>query len=241
MNVLRDRLIAQYAEHYQHTNKSIAVHDNAARRKATNELLFGHLMADVPPGARVLDLGCGTGIFLSWLAGHDGVQAAGVDQSPSQIEIAQAALPQCEIHCQDGLAYLEAHPDTFAAIYCFDVLEHVPGNDLLLRWVESARAALRPGGFLVSRVPNAANLTGGYSRYIDLTHERMFTRGTLEQLLRAGGFADITNIPLRLPHLTGRVRQLAERALHRAVFLACGRGQERTFTTNVCAVAYRRP
>ena len=241
MSILRERLISQYSEHYQRINKSIGAHDDASRRKATNDVLYGRLMTTVPASAKVLDLGCGTGIFLSWLVTHTHVEVVGVDQSAAQIELARQALPQCQLVCDDGLAFLQANPAAFGAIFCFDVLEHVPGNDLLLRWVESARQALRPGGFLVCRVPNAANLTSGYSRYIDLTHERIFTRGTLEQLLRAGGFDGVEHIPLVLPHVTGRMRQLAETALHRAVFLVCGRGRERAFTTNICSVGYRPP
>lgn len=239
MDNLRDRLISQYTDHYRRINTSIAADSGSARRTATNDLVFGDLLAEVPGDSTVLDLGCGTGIFLSWLSSHPHVRAVGVDQSETQARIAAESLPSCQIHCADGLAFLRENPGAFAAIFCFDVLEHIPGDDLLLEWVETARSALTPGGFFVCRVPNGANLTSGYSRYIDMTHERLFTRVSLLQLLDAGGLERARNIPLKLAHPSGRLRQGVEYALHRAVYLVCGRGRERTFTTNVCAVGYR--
>jgi hypothetical protein len=121
-------------------------------------------------------------------------------------------------------------------MFCTDVLEHIP-EDALLEWVETARAALAPGGVFVCRVPNAANLTGSQARYIDLTHERCFTVQSLEQLLTAGGFARSRVLPIRTGHLTGRVRSAMEKLLHRAVYKVCGASANGVFTTNLVACA----
>src|SRR5436305_12724695 len=44
----------------------------------------------IEPGARVLDLGCGEGELLEWLAGNKGVEARGVEISGSKVQRAIA-------------------------------------------------------------------------------------------------------------------------------------------------------
>jgi SAM-dependent methyltransferase len=204
--------------------------------------MYGPLLAPLPAGSHVLDLGSGTGVLLSWLAQQPSIIATGVDSSPGQVEAARRSLgaSSARVVLQDGLAFLRAHPATFAGIFCLDVLEHLPTLDLCLEWVEASRDALLPGGFFLGRVPNAANLTGTYGRYIDLTHHRAFTRPSLIQLLEAADLTEARVVPIRSGHATGRARLALEHALHRAVFLLCGNGLESVFTNNVCALARRR-
>ena len=103
----------------------------------------------------------------------------------------------------------------------------------------TAARALKPGGFFVARSPNAANLAACYSRYIDLTHERCFTSGTMLQLFEAAGLSDARILPIRSNHLTGRLRLRLEHAFHKVLFRFLGRGPESVFTSNVCAVGFK--
>jgi 2-polyprenyl-3-methyl-5-hydroxy-6-metoxy-1,4-benzoquinol methylase len=238
MSHYREVLIQQYIRHYSRINRSINPADLYLHNLASMQLMYGNLIASLPSGGKVLDLGCGTGILLSWLARQPGIVSVGVDSSGTQIESAKRNLPNIEITCADGLVYLRKHPEEFDGIFCTDMLEHIPDLDLCFDWLEAAREALRPGGFFFCRVPNAANLTGTYSRYMDLTHERCFTSASLLQLLEAGGFEKCRIIPIQAAHLSGRIRLVMEAFLHRAVFRICGRGLERVFTYNVCAVGF---
>ncbi len=198
---------------------------------------FWFCAASFRPGARILDLGCGVGFLLNWLARRPGIVAVGVDASASQLEIARANLPNVEFSGEDWNTCGQI-PNRSTGFFA-DVLEHIPGTDLCIEWVQTARAALRPGGFFVCRRPNGANLTASYSRYIDLTHERIFTEVSILQLLEAGGLSGGRVLPIRAGSLGGRTRIAVEAGLHRMIYRLCGQGQVHHFTYNVFAVGYR--
>jgi SAM-dependent methyltransferase len=106
------------------------------------ELLDAHL----PPGAPVLDLGCGCGLPAARiLAGR--YRVTGVDLSPVQIERARALVPQAEFVCADMTA-VEFPAASFAAVVCLYAIIHVPLAeqpallDRMALW-------LRPGGLLL--------------------------------------------------------------------------------------------
>ena len=239
MSRLRTILAAQYAEHYARINASTDPAALPARVFKGMDAMYGPLLRRLPAGAKVLDLGCGTGFLLRWLADQPNLVPVGVDASPGQLAVAADRLPQVEIVCRDGLDYLREHPETFDGIFCIDVLEHVPGDDLLLEWVETAVAALTPGGFFVCRTPNAANLMAAHARYMDLTHQRCFTSASILQLLAAGGLTDCRTLAPRAASWSGRLRLGVETLLHRALFRVCSCGPEQIFTRDVCAVGFR--
>ena len=238
MSRLREKLIDQYADHYARVNADINPTLMRPRTFDMYQRTFGPALAGLPQGARVLDAGCGTGFLLYWLSKQPGLVPVGADSSASQIEVLRRHLPSVEVHCADGLEFMRQHRGEYHAIFCTDLLEHIPG-DGLLDWVETAREALAPGGVFVCRVPNAAHLTAAHTMYLDLTHERCFTEVSLRQLMLAAGFADYRVLPLRLGHLTGRMRMAAEWLLHRAVFLACGEARKQVYTHNLHAAAVK--
>lgn len=240
MSSVRDRLIETYADFYGRINDNIEPQALTLRDFQAMQLMYRELVRALPPNSKVLDLGCGTGFLLNWLSQQPGIVPIGVDSSVSQVEIAIRNLPGIEIDCDEGLHYLRQHPNKFSGIFCTDVLEHIPGKDLCLEWVEAAVSALQPGGFFYCRVPNAANLTGCYSRYMDFTHERAFTSTSLLQLMEVGGLKNCRIVPIRSAHLIGNLRLIIEYLLHRSIFLICGRGRERCFTYNVCAVGFKK-
>lgn len=240
MNQLRNLVIEQYAEHYSRINSVTNPTQIPSSTLNSMQLIYGDLIAPLSVGSKVLDLGCGTGFLLYWLSLQPGIIPVGIDSSRTQVEVARQSLPDIEINYGDGLDYLQNHSNEFSGIFCTDVLEHIPGQDLCLKWVQTVQIALQPGGFFFCRVPNAANLTGSYSRYMDLTHERSFTSSSLLQFLEVTGLQNCQIKPIRAAHLSGRIRLVVEQLLHKSIFLICGRGKEQVFTSNVCAVGFKR-
>jgi SAM-dependent methyltransferase len=123
--------------------------DLASRRSAFIEASVAWIRDrfGLGPGARVIDLGCGPGLYTSRLA-HTGAQVTGVDFSPRSIEHAREAAARegldVEYRLGDYLALdLEGGHDLALMIMC-DVCALSPDQrELLLRRV---RDLLRPGG-----------------------------------------------------------------------------------------------
>jgi 2-polyprenyl-3-methyl-5-hydroxy-6-metoxy-1,4-benzoquinol methylase len=138
--------------------------------------------------ARICDIGCGWGhLLLSlWASGYKNLY--GVEISDTQLAMAKKGLPQeINLFCGDGVSYIKETKELFDLITIFDLLEHMD----VAQSVELLRGCyekLLPGGSVVIRVPNMANILSAYSRYMDITHINGHTEWSLFQLLDLSGF-----------------------------------------------------
>ena len=98
------------------------------------------------PNPKILDVGCGGGILSASLA-KAGAQVTGLDLSEASIQIArQYALEQdlkIDYRYESVHEVVEKQAETFDAVTCMEMLEHVPEPDQIV--VACARA-LKPGG-----------------------------------------------------------------------------------------------
>jgi len=101
----------------------------------------------IPPGAHVLELGCGAGIPMTATIAT-GRHVTGVDISPGQIERARANVPTAEFVVAD-MATLDWPEGSFDAVVAFYSLTHLPREELrpLLGRIGSW---IRPGGLFVA-------------------------------------------------------------------------------------------
>lgn len=162
------------------------------------ERALGDLRAMAPVG-RLLDVGCGTGLFLE-LARRQGWQVCGIELSRSLVERLRRET-DLEIWQGDFLA--APHPPaSFGVITMWDFLEHVLDPLAVLR---RARELLLPSGVLLvftidtsSFFNLAGNLlyaaTRGWLRrpvelLYDARHNYYFSRRSLLSLLDRAGFS----------------------------------------------------
>lgn len=110
------------------------------------------------PGARVLDLGCGTGAFLE-RARAAGLDAFGIDISPEMAAVAEQRLGPGIVRVQrlQDVNDVESW-DALLALslpfnYCASIAE---AREVLARF----HRALRPGGLVVLHMAHAPNATG---------------------------------------------------------------------------------
>jgi 2-polyprenyl-3-methyl-5-hydroxy-6-metoxy-1,4-benzoquinol methylase len=116
----------------------------------------GFLTAGVPPGGRVLDVGCGRGVILGPLADR-GFEVHGVEISA---EAARGADPRAKLRIAPRLADAGFDAAFFDEVVIWHVLEHLADPRETLA---EARRILRPGGRLVVAVPNFASAQARWS------------------------------------------------------------------------------
>ncbi|MFL5731964.1 MAG: class I SAM-dependent methyltransferase, partial [Chloroflexia bacterium] len=106
------------------------------------------LAALLPPGAAVLDLGCGPGVpVTAWLAGH-GYAVTGVDISEKQLDLARQHAPAATFLKAD-MAALDFPPSTFDAVVAFYSIIHLPREEqpALMQRIHNW---LKPGGLFLA-------------------------------------------------------------------------------------------
>jgi ubiquinone/menaquinone biosynthesis C-methylase UbiE len=108
-------------------------------------------------GDRVLDVGCGSGLFLPSIYKNT-TQIHAVDTSPALLEEARSVVENCKL---EGTVVMEADVEklafedaSFDAIIAVDVLHHFQNLDLCLN---EMKRVLRPGGKLIIFEPNKLN------------------------------------------------------------------------------------
>ncbi|MCB9729987.1 MAG: class I SAM-dependent methyltransferase [Deltaproteobacteria bacterium] len=145
------------------------------RRRVLDSVL-GRL--ELPPGARICDLGCGTGGNLPMLQAHG--EVVGVERDESAARMARESTG---LDVRQGSAEATGLPaHSFDLVCMFDVLEHLPAEGPALAEV---RRILRPGGRLLLTVPAFMMLWSGHD--VALHHHRRYRRaGLARELLNAG-------------------------------------------------------
>jgi SAM-dependent methyltransferase len=155
----------------------------------------------LPPGARILDVGCGSGWLCEYFA-RFGYEVTGIDISPDLIEMARERLSKVPYGAdhERGLRYrflvhdIEAVPiaETFAAIICYDALHHFENEHAVLKHLA---AMLDYGGqlfVLEGERPPEGSETEEELRSVMREYETLespFSREYLLSLLREHGFA----------------------------------------------------
>lgn len=105
------------------------------------------LVARLPPGARLLELCCGSGAPETRRLAQR-FELTGVDVSPRQVERTRAAIPEAEFVCAD-VTELDLPDGSFAGVVCFYGFNHIP-RELLAPLLASIHAWLVPGGWLLT-------------------------------------------------------------------------------------------
>jgi SAM-dependent methyltransferase len=138
-------------------------------------------LADVAPGERVLDAGCGDGVTLGWLQSR-GAQATGIDLSWPMARVCDAA--GCRVAVQDlerpGLRAV------FDWVLCIGAMEFVADPAGALRRLAEC---LAPGGRLVLLYPRRGALGSLYSLYHRSHGARIhtFDRRQVTELMNGAG------------------------------------------------------
>lgn len=144
--------------------------------------------------ARILDVGCGCGHFLSYLKNKGYLDASGIDVSPQQVDycVKTAGVRASLANASEFLKDKAGHYDFISMM---SMLEHLP-KDSVVPMLRAACSSLRGGGTLIVVVPNMSSIIASALRYRDFTHECGFTETSLNQVLWMAGFREIELFPM---------------------------------------------
>jgi 2-polyprenyl-3-methyl-5-hydroxy-6-metoxy-1,4-benzoquinol methylase len=169
------------------------------RFRGSADEIRGRLSSYLPifeGGGPVLDVGCGRGELLDLFREH-GIAARGIDMNASMVQLCREHGHAAER--ADALGYLQSLPaQSLGGLIAIQVVEHLEPA-YLIRVLEAAFRALRPGAPIVLETINAACWTAFFESYLrDFTHRWPLHPDTLAYLIRASGFAQV-RIDFRSP------------------------------------------
>ena len=190
--------------------------------------------------AEILDTGCGNGGFLWWLQQIGYKNSSGIDISQEQIQIARG-LGIKNVECADLIGFLGSKQGYYDVIFVMDVIEHFNKNEIL-GILKLTFDSLNSGGEVIIQTPNGESLFSGRLGYGDFTHEVIFTKSSLNQILQATGFKDTEFYPMEpVPKgLKSAVRYLLWKGIETILkfYMAIETGSfSGIFTQNIIAVA----
>ena len=109
-------------------------------------------LAQMGRGARVADLGCGSGVFTDLL--HNlGYDAVGLDISPKLIALGRAKYPNVEFH-EGDVEHLPFATGSLDGVLLSGLVHHLPDP---ARCADEVFRVLKPGGSFVAFDPNRMN------------------------------------------------------------------------------------
>ena len=162
-------------------------------------------IACLTPGARVLDLGCGSGMPVAFHLVQHGLRVTGVDTSPTLITLCRQRMPEHE--WITGEMQTLALPQRFDGLLSWDSFFHLtPEHQRTMFTVFAAHAA--PGAFLLFNTgPEQGEILGDFQG--EPLYHASLDPEEYQQLLDHSGFALVAHT-VEDPTAGGRTIWLAQ-------------------------------
>jgi 2-polyprenyl-3-methyl-5-hydroxy-6-metoxy-1,4-benzoquinol methylase len=147
-----------------------------------------HIGAILPKDkkSQILDIGCGLGQNLFTFSKFGYGNTVGIDISSECVAFCEKKGFAVEkISAEE---YLEDKADFFDLITIYHVVEHIKKEEII-NFLKILRKALKVGGKLVVNIPNGNDaISGMHARYVDITHEILYTPESMREILLLAEF-----------------------------------------------------
>lgn len=167
--IVYDRMAEHDSTHWWYTARRDILHDYVAR------------YADLPKGARILEIGCGTGHNLPMLMQFGEVDAIEIDSAARDIASKRLGKPVSD-------APLPALPGiergAYDMIAVLDVVEHIEDDVAALK---AMKDCLKPGGKILIAVPAHQWMWSAHD--VVNHHHRRYSKAGLKAAIDAAGLA----------------------------------------------------
>ena len=145
----------------------------------------------------ILDIGCGTGDFLS-ACEKEGWSINGIEPNKKARQMAKGKISNGALVSNDIHSFLESHRGQFDVISMWHVLEHVPN---LMVYIDQLKLLLKPTGCLVIAVPNfksydAVHYKENWAAYDVPRHLWHFSENAIQSLFDRFNFKVVKTLPM---------------------------------------------
>lgn len=184
----------EYYEKYWTRDSDVSDHDVTTPER--KHRLLQTLNKYCKSGETVLDLGCGGGKFTAWIK-EAGFEATGMDISKTAVAMAQREYPDGNFKTLNTDGSIPAEDQTFGAVWCSEVIEHILEVDNFLKEV---KRVMKPGGILILTTPyhgfikNLFIVLFKFDRHFKVngSHIRFFSKSSLTNSFEQAGFAPLS-------------------------------------------------
>ena len=172
---------------------------NANDQRAANTVVlswakfFRETLKDVGPDAKFLEIGCAQSRWLPYFHREHGLNVSGLDYSEvgciKARQMLEAAGVPGEIYHADMFAAQETLKGQFDVVASFGVIEHFEDTAASL---EACASFLKPGGILMTTVPNMRGSVGWLQWFLDKTTYNIHVPLGPEELVAAHDKANLS-------------------------------------------------
>lgn len=171
--------------------------ERSVRDQRMMQVFRGH--AGLSRGSEVLEIGCGRSPWLPYLARAIGCRISGIEIEPYASRLARANLAgvgvEGQIYCRDGF---DPHQNEdlwgrFDLVYSIGVIEHL---ESVSEKLQRLACLLKPGGRLLSLVPNFQGINWAMQRLISLPVLRahvVYDTRSLQEVHERAGFTTVAS------------------------------------------------
>lgn len=156
MKEMADRII----EHYERHARDWDTDRNRNIEPWNDKPWHDRFLAELPEGATVLDLGCGSGLPVAAFLAEHGLHVNGVDSSPTLISLCRQRFPDHEWLVGD-MRQIEL-PRKFEGILAWDSLFHLTPDDQRRMFDVFARHAAPATVLMFNSGPAYGEVVGSY-------------------------------------------------------------------------------
>lgn len=187
MDEFRKAFYARYVTAFKTERREASAAEIEKYRRWCTYKYLPHLKS-LSKDALLLEVGCGSGDMLEFLAVSGFTNATGIDVSEEQIAVAQSRGLKAE-HA-DMFKFMKQSPRKYSAVVAIDVAEHLTRDEVLSFFLQ-VNDILEPGGTLLVQTANGQGLFAGHVIYGDLTHFTIFNLNSMKQIQTLCGFEQI--------------------------------------------------